>query len=208
MSKIAGTNAYNSASNKWMNTHRASGMTEVGDNGGALAITSTNIYVYSNGMKVGFIQSASPSESRNIVKIQELGTEGVIQSVPSNTNGGQITVSRFAVYNGNLFSALGLTRGGGFVGKQDSDTSNSSSIQDSTYRTFGNPFKTLKDQRVPLEIQIKTRMPAGDTQAWLIDTYLDCWLSSYSKSIAAGTITVTEQATIQYSDVLTAYTTD
>lgn len=208
MAKVGSTNAYDSSSNKWMNTHRASGMTEVGDNGGSLAITSTNIYVYSNGMKVGFVQSASPSESRNIVKVQELGTEGVIQSVPSNTNGGQLTVSRLAVYNGNLFSALGLTRAGGFVGKQGSDTSNSNSIQDANYRTFGNPFKTLKDQRVPLEIQVKTRMPAGENQAWLTDTYLDCWLSSYSKSIAAGTITVTEQATIQYSDVLTNYAVD
>ncbi|MNV26091.1 hypothetical protein D3C71_1172050 [compost metagenome] len=207
MAKISGTNSYDSSSNKYMNTQRASGMTEIGDNGGALAVTSTNIYVYSNGMKVGFVQSASPSESRNIVKVQELGTEGIIQSVPSNTTGGQLTVSRLAVYNGNLFAALGLTRTGLFVGKQGSDTSNSNTIQDDTYRTFGNPFKTLKDQRVPLEIQVRTRYP-GDKQAWVIDTYLDCWLSSYSKSIAAGTITVTEQATIQYSDVIYKYTED
>jgi hypothetical protein len=205
MAQIPGTNAYDSASNKYLNTHRASGMPEVGDNGAALAVTSTNISIYSNNMRVGFIQSVSPSESRNIVKIQELGTEGIIQSVPSNTNGGQLSVSRIAVYNGNLFSALGLTRTGGFVGKKDSDTSNSSSIQDPTYRTFGNPFKTLKDQRVPLEIQVKIKQPSKNKEAWLVHTYIDCWLSSYSKSIASGTITVSEQATIQYSDVLTSY---
>ena len=39
-----------------------------------------------------------------------------------------------------------------------------------------------------------------------IETYIDCWLSQYSKSIVTNDITVTESATIQYSDVYSSYT--
>lgn len=206
MPKIQDTTyAYDSSSNASMNTHRASGMPEVGDNGGNLAVTTTNIDVFANNMRVGFVQSLTPSEQRNIVKIQELGSEGVVQSVPSNTNGGQIAISRFAVYNANLYNAVGGTKTGKFTQVND-QISSSANVQDSTTRTFGNPFKTLKDQRVPLEFKVKTRIPSGGTQVqYYVETYIDCWLASYSKTIAANTITVTEQATVQYSDVEAQY---
>jgi hypothetical protein len=61
-------------------------------------------------------------------------------------------------------------------------------------------FKTLRDQRVPLEIQVKTRK-AGSLDEYYYETYIDCWLSSYSKTYSVGTITVAEQATVQYADV-------
>ena len=101
MAQIGTTHAYDSTSNKTLNTHRASGMIETGDTGGNLAIASTNISVYSNDMRIGFVQSLTPSESRNITKVQELGTEGVVQAVPGNTNGGQLAITRFSVYNAN-----------------------------------------------------------------------------------------------------------
>lgn len=185
------TNAYTPDTNPTLNTHRASGMPEVGANGGSLPVTTTNIDVYANGLRVGFVQSFSPSESRNIIKVQELGTEGVVQSVPSNTNGGQLSVSRFAVYNSDFYNAVSLTKTGQFIKKAD-----------------GNPFRTLKEQRVPLEFKVKTTIPTGsESFKYIIDTYVDCWLASYTKTISATTITVTEQSTIQYSDVFQSITT-
>ena len=193
-------NWYASNTNTNLNTQRASGMPDVGNTGGRLAVTSTNIEVYANGMKVGFVQSLTPSDTRNIVKVQELGTEGVVQSVPSNTQGGQLSITRFAVYNGNLYNALGATRTGQFAATTGTPTfiNGDAKVKDDTYKTYGNPFKTLKDQRVPLEFQVKTKMPDGK---YFIENYIDCWLASYSKTIAANTITITESATIQYSDV-------
>lgn len=187
-----------------MNTQRASGMPEVGDEGGKLAITSTNIEVFANDMKVGFVQSLTPSESRNITKVQELGSEGVVQSVPGNTNGGQLAISRFAVYNANIFDALGLTPNGQFTAR-DQQIPGAASALNATTRTYGNPFKTLKDQRVPLEFKVKTRIPNTNQQTFYVETYVDCWLASYSKTVAATTITVTESATIQYSDIFAQY---
>ena len=206
MPNVPGTNyAYSSDTNKNLNTHRASGMPEVGEKNGSMAVTSTNIEVWANNMKIGFVQTLTPSESRTIVKVQELGTEGVVQSVPSNTNGGQLSITRFAVYNGNLFNAMGATNTGKFTDK-DSFAADPANTLNAQYNTYGNPFKTLKDQRVPLEIKVKTKMPSNQT-TYYIETYVDCWLASYSKSIAATTITVTEQATIQYSDVFANYVT-
>ena len=211
MANVNGTTtAYPSNTNTSLNTQRASGVGEVLDAGGRLAVTTTNINVFSNGSRVGFIQSFAPSEQRTITKLQEIGSEGVIQSVPSNTTGGQLSVSRFALYNSNLFNALGLTQTGQFVPVTGSNfISQSASTPDSTYNTYGNPFRTLKDQRVPLEIRVKTNMPTGTTSAsHYIETYVDCWLANYQKSIAAQTITVTESATIQYSDVFASFVTE
>lgn len=198
MAIVPGTATFDSNTNPNLNTQRASGMPDILDNGGKLAITTTNITVEANGSKVGFIQSFNPSESRNIIKVQELGTEGVVQSVPSNTNGGQLSITRFAVYNSNLFNALGATRNGKFS-SVDNQSSGTTLGDNNELLTYSNPFKTLKDQRVPLEIVARTTTPNGTVY---IERYIDCWLASYSKTVAATTITVTETATVQYSDVL------
>lgn len=208
--KVTGTEAgihaaYKSSSNNNLNTYRASGMVDMTNNPGGIAITTTNIEIHSNGMKVGFIQSASPSESRNIVKVQELGTEGVVQAVPGNTTGGQLSLSKLALYNASIFRALGLTPSGTY-GDPAEKYSAYNAGSDSSYNVGAgkNPFKTLKDQRVPLEIKIKIRKPKdmnNGVDGWLEENYVDCWLASYSKTIASSTITVTESATIQYSDV-------
>lgn len=215
---------YNNQVNKNMNTIRAGGTGESKtstDGSQLFAVVSTNISVYSNGQKLGFIQSIKPSESRNIIAIQELGTEGVVQMVPGNTTGGQLDVSRFAVYNSTLFNALGLTNTGKFVPYGDRNNGvNANSVTGTvtsdganTNGSFSNPFKTLKDQRVPIEIEVRTHMPnkeptGTDEGNTFVETYIDCWLSSYGKSISAQTITITENATIQYSDIRTMYEND
>lgn len=206
MSTIPGTTAFTSDTNVSANTHRASGMPEVGGDAGKLAVATTNIEVWSNGAKIGFIQSLTPSEQRNIIRVQELGTEGVVQSVPSNTQGGQVNINRFALYNSNLYNALGLTHTGRHQ-ERNNQIAGSASSRSTVTGTYGNPFRTLKDQRVPLEIQVKTKIPSN-TERLYVETYIDCWLSSYTKTIASDRITITEQATIQYSDVYAAYTSN
>ena len=178
--------------------------------------TSTNIFIYANDAVVGMIQSFSISESRTINKLQAIGWEGVVQSVPSNTNGGQLQVSRIALYESNLWNALGLTTDAiplnklGSLGlRQPTATREKWDLPEPEKADRGKVtssrmvFKTLKDQRTPLEIQVKTRRTGtgAGADAFYVETYIDCWLSNYSKSFNVGTITVAEQATIQYSDV-------
>jgi hypothetical protein len=184
-----------------------------GNDNGKLA-TSTNIFIYSNNAIVGMIQSFGVSESRTINKLQAVGWEGVVQAVPANTNGGQLNVSRIALYESSIWNALGLTSTGtpfNPVGKKvhDANVPDSSTGWDATTHK-NNPegskvssrliFKTLKDQRTPLEIKVQTKR-MGSADSYYVETYVDCWLSSYSKSYSVGTITVAETAQIQYSDV-------
>ena len=201
---ITGTkSAFPSSVNNMLNTQRATGMPEVGDNSASLPITTTNVEVYANNMRVGMVQEFSPSEQRTITPVQELGTEGVVQMVPGNTNGGQISLRRFALFNSMLANAIGLTKTGQFIPANNNDYryTTANAITDGEYRTYGNPFKTLKDQRVPLEFKIKIRLPDDKKDSYHIDTYVDCWVQTYSKAIASNNITVTETATVSYSDV-------
>jgi hypothetical protein len=208
---IGGTaSAYNPGEvNPYLNSHRASGMPNIGANTGSMPVTTTNISVWCNGSRVGVIKNFQVSESRTNTKLQELGTEGVVQIVPGNTKGGNLNIERIALYNSSIWNALGLTRTGEFIPKMSSMEAYSSA--DSVYHrptnfTFSNPFKTLKDQRTAIEIQTRTQMQ-GTKNAFYIETYLDCWISSYSKSIAAETITVSEKVTAEYSDVIADYVT-
>lgn len=195
------THAYNSATNKNLNTTRASGMPGVGANGDNLVVASTNISIFSNDMRIGFVQSFSPSEQRTITPIQELGTEGVVQMAAGNTNGGTLSLSKIAIYNANLWNALGLTKTGQFVNAGSSEYSKGpNGKKDAKYQTYGNPFKTLKDQRVPLEIKVEINNP-GDEGVYT-ETYIDCWLTSYSKTISSQTITVSESCNMTYSDII------
>lgn len=175
--------------------------------------TSTNIFICANGAMVGMIQSFNVNESRNINKLQAIGYEGIVQAVPSNTNGGSLSVSRIAMYESNLWGALGLTVNGNphnpvgskvHVGDQEPwrwDKYQYENDPTDTQRvSSGLVFKTLKDQRVPIEIQVRT-LKNGTSGEYYVDRYVDCWLSSYSKSYSVGNITVAENATIQYSDV-------
>lgn len=197
MANVTGTSyAYSSDTNKSLNTARASGVPNIGENGAKIAVASTNISIFSNGMRIGFVQTFSPSEQRTITPIHELGTEGVIQMAAGNTNGGTLALSRIAIYNSNLWNALGLTRTGQFV---TPGAVSSTGTKDTTYATYSNPFKTLKDQRVPLEIKVVTNQPSGAIYA---ETYIDCWLQQYSKAVTSQTITISENCTMTYSDIV------
>ena len=175
--------------------------------------TSTNIYLYANGSIVGMMQNFSISEQRGVEKIRAIGYEGVVQSVPHNTKGGTLNVTRLALYNSSIWNALGLTTNGIPFNPVGSKThigsdnvpwdlyDHQNGIGQNSYKVSDNKvFKTLQDQRVPLEIMVKTRMN-GSNDDFFIDRYIDCWLASYSKSYTTAQITVSETAQISYADV-------
>ena len=219
--------------NSGLNTHRATrneikkhvnNFRPQNPDANGLAMTSTNVFIYSNGNIVGMISDFQVNEGRNTVKLQAIGTEGVIQQVPNNTNGGTLSVKRIALYSSNIWNALGLaTDGNGYdqtgamvYNRTDENSWDTSSVyaNESSNRTLAAGarivFKTLKDQRVPLEIQVRTPLEGSgvfgvnedeDSAQYYTETYIDCWLNSYGKGYASGTITVTEDVSIDYADV-------
>lgn len=99
---------------------------------------------------------------------------------------------------------MGLTATGQFI-NQDSviesgNAAGNNFISGSAFKrmdsgTYGNPFRTLKDQRVPLEIWVETLLPydtttGSDIQNYnvLLEIYFDCWVSSYNKTIQASQV--------------------
>ena len=176
--------------------------------------TSTNIFIYANGGIVGMVQSMNISETRQINKLQAVGWEGVVQSVPSNTKGGQIQLQRIALYDSTMFGALGLTTNalpqnslGSKIHNIDRHTESDKWDDYTTEQAMqgkrvseGLTFRTLKDQRAPIEIQVKTPL-YGDQAKFYTTTYIDVWLSSISRTMNVNTITVAESATAMYGDV-------
>lgn len=177
--------------NSQLNTQRASSILKEQQNLGidnadypvkGLATASTNIKIKCNGRLVGMIQSFNISENRAVNKLQSVGVEGVIQAVPSNTNGGSISAQRIALYGERVYDALGIENWSGDPKRL---------------------FSTLKDQRLPFEIEVQTNTPDGMPS--YVETYQDCWIASYKKSYTVQNITVSEDVTIQYADVNIEY---
>ena len=186
-------NKFNDGQNQHLNTQRAFGWDRIintdektgtnlnPDSGykNGLLQASTNIKIKMNGETVGMVQSLSVSENRNINKLQAVGFEGIVQAVPSNTNGGQLTVSRIALYDRKMANITGI---------HDNDLG---------------VFVTLRQQRVPFEISVETPTSTngGVVKYEDVSTYYDCWISSYNKSFTVQQITVAENLTIQYADL-------
>lgn len=177
--------------NSNLNTQRASSLLNDQQNVGidntadkntpvkGLVMSSTNIKIKCNDKLVGMIQSFNVSENRSVNKLQSVGVEGVIQAVPGNTNGGSISAQRVALYGQRIYDALGIENWSGDPKKL---------------------FSTLKDQRLPFEIYVEINTPEGMPS--YVEVYQDCWISSYKKSYTVQNITVNEDVTIQYANVI------
>ena len=99
-------------------------------------------------------------------------------------------MQRVALYNSDIWNALGLTATGQFVTQQNvvesSNAARNTYIAGSAFKrmdsgTYGNPFRTLKDQRVPLELWVETLLPYDSTPTdgiqnynVLLEIYFDC----------------------------------
>ena len=156
------------------------------DNG--MLVTSTNVKINGidpSGKKImiGMIQSFSVSETRNVTKLQSIGIEGVTQAVPENYKGGTINAQRVALYGKRLYDVFRMEDYSG----EDGDV-----------------FKTLKQQRFPFEVVYETRRDGNKDEdgAVYTETYIDCWISSYKKNYQTSNITISEQVTIAYAEVI------
>ena len=167
------------------------------DNG--MLVTSTNVKI--NGispsgqkMMIGMIQSFSVSETRNVTKLQSIGIEGVTQAVPENYKGGTINAQRVALYGKRLYDVF----------RMEEYTGEKRFGRDEYKNEDEDVFKTLKQQRFPFEVVYETRRDGnrdGNGSVYT-ETYIDCWISSYKKNYQTSNITISEQVTIAYAEVI------
>lgn len=108
---------------------------------------STNIIIEVNGVAVGAVKSFSINEARTITQIDEVGTDGHIDSVPSKSV--NITGSCQRTRFDNLRMAPAFSRG----------------------------FIHVGAQRIPFDIVVKDIFAGNDPNSTLVTTIKNVWIS-------------------------------
>ena len=149
-------------------------------NANGMLVTSTNIRIKANDVVVGMIQSFSVSQSRDVTKLQQIGAEGVAQAVPQNYKGGTLPSS----YDIDQLDAFKMEQ---YSGEDTKDTY----------------FKTLKDQRLPFDVVYEqSASNNGQMGPQYTETYISCWISSYKANYTVSNITVSENVSIAFADII------
>lgn len=133
---------------------------------------STQIVIKVNGNPVGALQSLRVGQARQLQRIKEIGTDGVIEIVPIGAAEYTLDCTRL------VFDQLRLPE------------------------AFSRGFRFIGAQRLPFDIEIydtsnATSFNAGDTSAGVVVMqYVGCWFTSYTTPYAADNYLITEEASI------------
>jgi hypothetical protein len=122
---------------------------------------------------IGACQSVTPSEDRTLTRIGEIGTDAVIEIVPTTFTSIQLDVTRMVFDYQRLPAAM--QRG----------------------------FRHISAQRIPFDIQITDYNPyqeiagaAGGIPNAVVTRYVNCWIQRYSTEIRVDNYILSETATI------------
>lgn len=135
---------------------------------------STQIVVYVNNQPVGAIQDFQERQQRTIKKITEVGTDGIIESVPQSATTITLTVRRI------VFDGLSLPE------------------------SMARGFRNIHAQRIPFDIVVIDRFTGTEEEGGaIVTTYHNCWFESLGKSYTTGDYTITEDATLSVEAIST-----
>lgn len=123
---------------------------------------STNIIVEVGTEAVGAIRQLSVTETRRITQIDEVGTDGHIDSVPSQST--NITGSCQRTRFDNLRIAAAFSRG----------------------------YVHVAAQRIPFDIVIKDLFAGGDEASILITTIKNVWISKIASTVRADDFVIVD----------------
>lgn len=137
-----------------------------------LNVHPCNTQILSRGNVIGFVQSISESESRSVGKIFAIGVEGPVGSAVGNYGGGTLQTPVIQIYDTTPLEAFGIEDQGGGVGG---------------LRQLPR-IKSLYQQRLPLDIRSIVFTPNSGEE--LVTTYVNCWITSTSKTIQTSGATV------------------
>ena len=128
---------------------------------------------------IGAIQNLTPTESRPLQRIGEVGTDAVIQITPTSFTTVTLEVTRIVFDYQRLPAA------------------------------FQRGFRHVHAQRIPFDIQIRdynpyweiSTNPGQSTNFVLTTRYVNCWLARYSAPYTSDNYIITETATIEAEHV-------
>lgn len=132
---------------------------------------STQILIKVNGEFVGALQTLSVSQTRPLKRVTEIGTDGVIEIVPSAATTYDLTVGRI------VFDQLRLPE------------------------AFSRAFRFIAAQRVPFDIEIFDVNNSDSTSSSsgtgvVVMTYANCWFTNYATPYTTTDYLITETASI------------
>ena len=127
---------------------------------------------------IGAIQNLSPTETRPLQRIGEVGTDAVIQITPTSFTSVSLEVTRIVFDYQRLPAA------------------------------FQRGFRHIHAQRIPFDIQIIDYNPyqevanaTGGFPNAITTRYVNCWLASYSATYTVDNYMISETATIEAEHV-------
>lgn len=132
---------------------------------------STQIVIMVNGEPVGAVQSFNTTQSRTNKSIQEIGTDGFIEIVPSSVTATKLTINRI-VYDG-----LSITQ------------------------AFGRGFVHLHSQRIPFDIVVVDRFFGAEEGKKIVTVYKNCWFNNIGKNYAAQDYVIQESCGVDVEHV-------
>jgi hypothetical protein len=123
---------------------------------------STNIIIEVDGNAVGAVKQLSINESRNVAMIDEVGTDGHIDSVPQKSTDIQGSCQRTRFDNMRIASA------------------------------FSRGFVHVAAQRIPFDIVVKDVFAGNDPNTTLITTIKNVWITKISVTYRADDFVIVE----------------
>ncbi len=139
-------------------------------------VISTSIDIFDHdGNNIGYIQSITPSQTRNVTPVRHINSIDagrIVEAAPGPANY-TMNVNGFALYDAQNDGSL-IQRIGGSVTAQ--------------------AMKSLEEQSIPFNIVITETHPATGNETKSV--YHDCWLTNYSHPVNIGSALIAETATI------------
>lgn len=140
-----GTNVYDAEGNNATKTH-----------------LSTNIIIKVDGKAVGAVKTLSVTESRNIARIAEIGTDGFIDSAPQRSTEVGVRCSRVRFARQRIAEA------------------------------FGRGFVHAGAQRIPFNIEIHDVFADKDPANAVVTVIENCWISNMSYAYNSDDFLISE----------------
>jgi hypothetical protein len=123
---------------------------------------STNIIIKVDGNPVGAVKQMQITESRNITRIAEVGTDGFIDSAPSRSTEISVSCSRTRFSRQRIAEA------------------------------FGRGFIHASSQRIPFDIEIQDIFADSNEANAIITVIENCWISQIRYSYSSDDFVIAE----------------
>lgn len=134
---------------------------------------STSIIIKVNTTTVGAIQNLSIQQTRDMLVLDEIGTDGTIEIVPKGNARIDINVERI------VFDDLTITE------------------------AFGRGFVNIQAQRFPFDIQLINTSNSSSEGDVVLVTMHGCWFSSVNPTYNVNSFIITERANLKCEYITT-----